>query len=128
MLFLDAKRSIVTTTAKIPYWVMVLLVLLGWNEFLAIITSPVYLIIFVLFGSIAYIVYALNLSGPLERVLRTLAGEAFKLSKGEVYNTYQGIVDLLANTARCADTTMQWAANAPSPSMPARAKSAKEND
>jgi len=82
--YLEAKRSIVATTAKIPMWLIVLLIVLGWNEFMAILTSPIYLITFVFLVTVGYIVYALNLWGPLERVLSAIAGEATKIIREKV--------------------------------------------
>lgn len=82
--YLEAKRSIVATTAKIPMWLIVLLIVLGWNEFMAILTSPIYLIMFVFLVTAGYIIYALNLWGPLERVLTAVAGEATKIIREKV--------------------------------------------
>lgn len=73
--FLEAKRSTVVTTAKVPYWLMVLLVVLGWNEFVTIISSPIYLVLVVFFGVIGYVIYVLNMWGPVEQGIRmVLAG------------------------------------------------------
>ncbi|KAG0296678.1 Dynamin-like GTPase that mediates homotypic ER fusion [Linnemannia gamsii] len=41
--YVEAKRSVVATQAKIPYWVGIALIVLGWNEFVTLITSPLYL-------------------------------------------------------------------------------------
>ncbi|ORY96959.1 RHD3/Sey1 [Syncephalastrum racemosum] len=79
--YLEAKRSIVATTAKIPTWLLVVMIALGWNEFMAIIKSPIYLILFVMCITFGYIIYALNLWGPLERILTTVFGEATKIAK-----------------------------------------------
>ncbi|KAI8139063.1 RHD3/Sey1 [Fennellomyces sp. T-0311] len=79
--YLEAKRSVVATTAKIPTWLLVVMIALGWNEFMAIIKSPIYLVLFVLCISFGYVIYALNLWGPLERILTTVFGEATKMAK-----------------------------------------------
>ncbi|KAI7880440.1 root hair defective 3 GTP-binding protein [Lichtheimia hyalospora FSU 10163] len=83
--YLEAKRSIVATTAKIPSWLLVVMIALGWNEFMTIIKSPLYLILFVLCISFGYVIYALNLWGPLERILTTVFGEATKIAKERVF-------------------------------------------
>ncbi|RUS31855.1 root hair defective 3 GTP-binding protein-domain-containing protein [Jimgerdemannia flammicorona] len=79
--YLEAKRSTVATTAKIPYWLLVLLAVLGWNEAISIITSPLYLTLFVVFGFFGYIIYLLNLWGPIERMLRVALNEAYNMGK-----------------------------------------------
>ncbi|KAK9765237.1 Dynamin-like GTPase that mediates homotypic ER fusion [Basidiobolus ranarum] len=75
-LFLEAKRSIVATTTRVPYWIIVLLMVLGWNEFLSILSNPIYLIFAIFTGAVSYLVYALNLSGPASRVLTTVFDKA----------------------------------------------------
>ncbi|KAI8642931.1 RHD3/Sey1 [Parasitella parasitica] len=82
--YLEAKRSVVATTAKIPSWVIIMMIALGWNEFMAIIKSPLYLILFILCVSIGYVVYALNLWGPAERIVTTVINEATKMAKSRL--------------------------------------------
>lgn len=48
--YVEAKRSVVATQAKIPYWVGVALIVLGWNEFVTLITSPLYLSLTMMVG------------------------------------------------------------------------------
>lgn len=69
------------TTAKIPYWMLVLLIVLGWNEALTIVTSPIYFMLFAVFGSLGYIIYLLNLWGPLERMLTVALREAYNMGR-----------------------------------------------
>ncbi|CAO3702659.1 unnamed protein product [Rhizopus stolonifer] len=85
--YLEAKRSIVSTTAKIPSWAIVAMVFLGWNEFMAIIKNPIYLALFILLITFGYVVFALNLWGPLERIISTVAGEATKITKERIANS-----------------------------------------
>ena len=40
--YVEAKRSTVASIAQIPYWMYGVLVVLGWNEALAVLYSPVY--------------------------------------------------------------------------------------
>ena len=40
--YVEVKRSMVSSIARIPYWIYGALVFLGWNEFVAVIRSPVY--------------------------------------------------------------------------------------
>lgn len=88
--YLEAKRSIVATTAKIPPWVIIMMIALGWNEFMTILKSPIYLILFIICVALAYVIYALNLWGPAERIVTTVVNEATKLAKtkaAEMINT-----------------------------------------
>lgn len=85
--YLEAKRSVVATTAKIPTWVIIMMIALGWNEFMAIIKSPIYLILFILMVTVGYVVYALNLWGPAERIISTVFNEAKKLARERIADT-----------------------------------------
>lgn len=40
--YVEAKRSTVSSVAQIPYWMYGMLVVLGWNEAMAILFNPLY--------------------------------------------------------------------------------------
>ena len=61
-LFIEAKRSVVRTTARIPTWLIVLLVVLGWNEFVTIFTSPMYLFMVLFVGAVSFVVHQLGMT------------------------------------------------------------------
>ncbi|KAG2238023.1 RHD3/Sey1 [Thamnidium elegans] len=85
--FLEAKRSVVSTTAKIPPWVILVMIVLGWNEFMALLQRPLYLAIVILCLSIVYVIYALNLWGPAETIFSTVTGEATKMIRAKLAET-----------------------------------------
>lgn len=82
--YLEAKRSVVSTTAKIPTWAITAMVFLGWNEFMTIIRNPIYMVVFVMCICFGYVIFALNLWGPLERIISTVAGEATRIAKERI--------------------------------------------
>lgn len=71
-MFLDAKRSLVSGSSSIPAWIIILLIILGWNEFVAIISSPLYLFLTLTFLSALFIIHHLNLGGPLMTIVHTV--------------------------------------------------------
>ncbi|KAI8922834.1 RHD3/Sey1 [Entophlyctis helioformis] len=73
--FVEAKRSTVATTAKIPSWFIVMTVVLGWNEFMAILRNPVLTMGLIVSLVAAYVVYRTNMGGPLLQVARVTTGE-----------------------------------------------------
>ncbi|KAJ1666874.1 Dynamin-like GTPase that mediates homotypic ER fusion [Coemansia sp. RSA 1813] len=75
-LYLEAKRAMVTTQNHVPIWVMVLLVLLGWNEAMTILFNPLYLILTALVGGAAVVIHNLGLWGPVLRSANGLASMA----------------------------------------------------
>ncbi|KAJ1904699.1 Dynamin-like GTPase that mediates homotypic ER fusion [Coemansia sp. IMI 209127] len=75
-LYLEAKRAMVTTQNHVPVWVMVLLVVLGWNEAMTILFNPLYLILTALVGGAAVVIHNLGLWGPVIRSANGLASMA----------------------------------------------------
>lgn len=71
-MFLEAKRSLVSGSTSIPIWVVILLIVLGWNEFVTIISSPLYLFVALIFISSIFVIQYLHLGGPLMSVIYAL--------------------------------------------------------
>lgn len=77
-LYLEAKRSIVATTAKVPYWVLGLLLVLGWNEIIYVFSSP-FMVMFGILGAAGlYSIYSLNLMGPMANIFDTIGNEIYR--------------------------------------------------
>ncbi|KAF9175161.1 Dynamin-like GTPase that mediates homotypic ER fusion [Mortierella sp. AD011] len=66
--YVEAKRSVVATQAKIPPWVSVALIILGWNEFISILTNPLYLSMTVMIGVPILALWYLNLLSTVQTV------------------------------------------------------------
>ncbi|ODQ50180.1 root hair defective 3 GTP-binding protein [Saitoella complicata NRRL Y-17804] len=79
--YVEAKRSTISSGASIPIWMYGLMVALGWNEFIAVLRNPVYFLFLALLAAGAYTVYSLNLGGPIERVSRAMIGQVVDISK-----------------------------------------------
>mmetsp|Transcript_15540 Transcript_15540/g.31438 ORF Transcript_15540/g.31438 Transcript_15540/m.31438 type:complete len:768 (-) Transcript_15540:73-2376(-) len=64
---LDAKRTRdnLSIRAKIPIWLIGLLIVLGWNEIVAVLRNPYLLVALVLLLPVAYLTYSLDLLTPL---------------------------------------------------------------
>lgn len=75
-IYLDAKRSMVANKTSIPTFMYVLLILLGWNEFMAVIRNPVLFIlaIFVITG--LYFAYNLQMLGPMLTVTNAMVQQS----------------------------------------------------
>ena len=81
-----------SSVAQIPYWMYGVLVVLGWNEAMAVLFNPLYFTMLLLFAASAYVVslqgcdvlltkfcrwiiIQLGLTGPLFQVTKTVTGE-----------------------------------------------------
>lgn len=76
--YVEAKRSTVSGIAQIPYWIYGVLVVLGWNEAMTILFNPLYFTMFAVGLVSAYVIYTLNLAGPLMQVGKTVGGEVYR--------------------------------------------------
>lgn len=61
----DANRSIITNIARIPPFMYVLLIVLGWNEFMAVLRNPLLLVLVLMIGTGVFVVHTMGLWGPV---------------------------------------------------------------
>jgi len=66
--FMDAKRSVINTQAHVPPWMILVTMVLGWNEFMALVTNPIYFLLFMILGGGGYALYATGLAEPAKRM------------------------------------------------------------
>jgi hypothetical protein len=82
--YVEAKRSTVSSIAQVPIWMYGVMIALGWNEFLAVVRSPVYFTFVLLVIAGAYVVYRLNLAGPLTSVAKAVGREMHRLADDQL--------------------------------------------
>ncbi|KAF9338358.1 Dynamin-like GTPase that mediates homotypic ER fusion [Linnemannia elongata] len=85
--YLEAKRSVVATQAKVPYWVGVALIVLGWNEFLAVITNPLYLMVAAMVGVPMVAMWYLDMLGLVETIAWKVYDQGYKLAMDKLKET-----------------------------------------
>lgn len=68
--YMEAKRARTAVQYSIPPWVVLLIIILGWNEFVVIISNPLYLTVSLMLLGIILVVNQLKLAGPLESIVR----------------------------------------------------------
>ncbi|KAK5723196.1 Dynamin-like GTPase that mediates homotypic ER fusion [Elasticomyces elasticus] len=66
--YIEAKRSAIGGMTQVPLYFYGLLLALGWNEIVAVLRNPVYFIFLILLGAGAYVMWTLNLWGPMLRM------------------------------------------------------------
>ncbi|QGN15949.1 protein SEY1 [Kluyveromyces marxianus] len=83
---IEAKRSIINTTERIPLYMYALVVALGWGKIMTILKNPatIFLSIIVLAG--VYVIHKLNLWGPLYQFANQATGQATMTLKQTVRN------------------------------------------
>lgn len=74
-IYLDAKRAIVLNKTSIPTFMYVLLILLGWNEFMTVLRNPILFILLILVATGLYFAYNLQMLGPLITVVNAMLNQ-----------------------------------------------------
>ncbi|TBU45789.1 protein SEY1 [Dichomitus squalens] len=82
--YVEAKRSMVSSVAQIPYWMYGVLVVLGWNEAMVVLFNPLYFtMLFILLVS-AYVIVQLGMTGPVLQILKSLFSETHRQVEGRL--------------------------------------------
>lgn len=81
--FTEAKRSVINTTAHVPPWMVLLMVFLGWNEAMALLSNPLYVFLLILGAITFYVLSATGLWGPA----KTLALNASRQLSAHITET-----------------------------------------
>ncbi|CAI5757497.1 unnamed protein product [Candida verbasci] len=79
--FVETKRSIVQHITSIPYYIYIIIILLGWNEFMAVIRNPFFFSLLILIGASLYILYTMNLLKPAMVVAQRMIDEVIVVAK-----------------------------------------------
>lgn len=79
--FVETKRSIIQHVTQIPYYIYLVILVLGWNEFMAVLRNPFFFTLLLLLGAGVYVLYLMNLLGPALVVVRRLVDEAVAVGK-----------------------------------------------
>ncbi|WFD19925.1 Dynamin-like GTPase that mediates homotypic ER fusion [Malassezia caprae] len=82
--YVEAKRSMVSSMSQVPVWVYAVMVVLGWNEAMAIIRNPLYCTVLCLLLAGAYVTWRLHLAAPLWTVAAGLAREVQQVAQGQL--------------------------------------------
>ncbi|EEQ38786.1 hypothetical protein CLUG_02912 [Clavispora lusitaniae ATCC 42720] len=79
--FVETKRSIMQHVTQIPYYIYIVILVLGWNEFMAILRNPFFFTLLIMLAGATYVMYSMNLLGPASIVVQRMANEALGLAK-----------------------------------------------
>jgi hypothetical protein len=79
--YVEAKRSAIGGVAQVPFWIYGVMLALGWNEIYAVVSSPFYFLFLVLAAVLGYVVYTLNLWGPIYRVGNAMMEQGVEVGK-----------------------------------------------
>lgn len=79
--YMEAKRSTTQVFSQIPAWFFVILVLLGWNEMMAVLRNPLLFAFCLIASAGGYVTYTLNLWGPMISVTSAMIERSSDIGK-----------------------------------------------
>ncbi|AOW30373.1 dynamin-like GTPase [Candida albicans SC5314] len=79
--YIETKRSIVQHITQIPYYIYLIILVLGWNEFMAIIRNPLFFSLSIVLGATVYVLYYLGLLRPALVVAQRTMDEVIVMAK-----------------------------------------------
>ena len=82
--YVEAKRGTVSSMTQVPWWMYVVLIVLGWNEAMAVLHSPVYFTLLCMVLASAYVMWRMNLAGPMLTVTTHMARELHALGEQQL--------------------------------------------
>lgn len=82
--FVETNRSIVQHVTQIPYYIYLVILVLGWNEFLAVIRNPLLFLLILISCAGVYLLYTLNLLRPATIVIQKFVDECVAQGKAQL--------------------------------------------
>lgn len=83
--FVDAKRAVALSATHIPYYIWLIILVLGWNEFMMVLRNPLLVVLLLILGTGAYFVVSMNLAGPVlsvaDAMMQKVSEEAKKRAR-----------------------------------------------
>ncbi|CAK7265586.1 Dynamin-like GTPase that mediates homotypic ER fusion [Sporothrix epigloea] len=95
--YVEAKRGALGGITQVPMYFYGILLLLGWNEIMAVLRNPFLFLLLAIFAGGTYVAYSLALLGPMMQMANAASNQAVEIGK-------QKLRDFLENndTARQA--------------------------
>ena len=84
-LYLEAKNSTISSISRIPAWFYVLLLVLGWNELMAVLRNPILFVLFALMVGGGYLVVEAGLVGPVTKIGRAVVDQSVEIARVHTY-------------------------------------------
>lgn len=92
--FIETKRSIVQHITQIPYYIYLVILVLGWNEFMAVLRNPFFFTLDLLTIAGVFVLYQLNLLSTATTILQRVIQEAIDVAKEKLRLVLIDDVDL----------------------------------
>ncbi|OXG29722.1 protein SEY1 [Cryptococcus neoformans] len=98
--YVEAKRSMVSSVAQIPVWMYGVLVVLGWNEAMAVLFNPLYFAMLLVLAASGYIILQLGLAGPILQIAGTVIREIRQIAAKKLREAFADVPEAQRVLAR----------------------------
>ncbi|CAK7564479.1 MAG: Dynamin-like GTPase that mediates homotypic ER fusion [Sporothrix epigloea] len=79
--YVEAKRGALGGITQVPMYFYGILLLLGWNEIMAVLRNPVLFLMLAIFAGGTYVAYSLALLGPMLQMANAASNQAVEIGK-----------------------------------------------
>lgn len=79
--YFEAKRGALGGITQVPMYFYGILLLLGWNELVAILRNPFLFLLLAILGGGTYVAYTLSLLGPMMQMANAASNQAVEIGK-----------------------------------------------
>ncbi|CAK7241973.1 MAG: Dynamin-like GTPase that mediates homotypic ER fusion [Sporothrix thermara] len=79
--YVEAKRGALGGITQVPLYFYGILLLLGWNEIMAVLRNPFLFLLLAIFAGGTYVAYSLNLLGPMLQMANAASNQAVEIGK-----------------------------------------------
>src|SRR5208282_5782028 len=80
-LYLEAKNSTTSSISQIPAWFYVLLLVLGWNELMAVLRNPILFVLFAIIAGGGYLIVQAGLLGPIMKIGNAVVDQSVEIAR-----------------------------------------------
>jgi protein SEY1 len=80
-IFLEAKNSTISSIAQVPGWFYVLLIVLGWNEMMAVLRNPVLFVLFIILAGGGYLAVQAGMVGPMMKIGNAVVEQSVEIAR-----------------------------------------------
>ncbi|ERT00165.1 protein SEY1 [Sporothrix schenckii 1099-18] len=106
--YVEAKRGALGGITQVPLYFYGILLMLGWNEILAVLRNPFLFLLLAIFAGGTYVAYSLSLLGPMMQMANAASNQAVEIGKQKLrdfINNNDSARQALAMPARSDSTS-----------------------
>ncbi|CAK7222781.1 Dynamin-like GTPase that mediates homotypic ER fusion [Sporothrix bragantina] len=79
--YVEAKRGALGGITQVPLYFYGILLMLGWNEIMAVLRNPFLFLLLAIFAGGTYVAYSLSLLGPMMQMANAASNQAVEIGK-----------------------------------------------